>query len=101
MTIRGITGTILGHPLSKRERFCYLACGISDHLSFIVPIALHGEIILHLFKQFERSRSFRHTFGSQVIYVSIWYTIFTSLSWLFYTMSKPSQIKKVRKHFRP
>ncbi len=100
MTIRGVTWKIMWHKLNSWERFCYLACGISDHLSFIVPILLHGHLILDLFKQFERSQVFRSQFGSQFIYISIRYTVFTTLSRFFYTLSKPSQIKKVRNYFK-
>ncbi len=98
MTIRGIKGNIMGHPLSPWERFCYLACGISDHLSFIVPIILYGGQIIEIFKHFERSMEFWKDFGTQVIYISIRYTIFTGIGRLFYVLSKPTQIKKVWKH---
>lgn len=58
MTWRGISGKMLGHRLSTRERFCYLMCGINDHLSFIVPILLHHKQMFILFENFNRTIGF-------------------------------------------
>lgn len=93
--IRWITGDVMWHPLSSRERFCYIIAWILWLLSFIVPIILHGSQILLIFQNFARNMEFWRWFGQEVVYVSIWYTILTTISRWFYIMSKPTQIKKV------
>ena len=97
---RGIIGTVMWHPLSVWERRCYVVAGTLWLLSFIVPIILHGNQIIDIFQSFERSIAFWKSFGQEIIYVGIWYTILTTASWIIYLMSKPSQIKKLINYWK-
>ena len=97
---RAIRGKIMWIPMTMSERICYLGCGVSDFLSLLIPILIYTKNFWIFQDEVNWDLIFQNNFRNQLFGASIWYVIFTSISWVFYILGKPQQLQKLRKYFK-